>query len=289
MILKAMAKINLSLDVLKKREDGYHELRMIMQTINLYDELTIQKTDTEGIALSCSESWLPCNEQNLVYRAAKLLFDTCHINGGVSIKLQKNIPVAAGMAGGSSDAAAALVGINELFKLGLSKDDLRKYGVKLGADVPYCIEGGTVLSEGIGEILTPLKKTPQCYVAVAKPDIAVSTKYVYDNLHANTLKYHPDVDGMIQAIEGEDLRAVADKMGNVLETVTVKKYPQLDLMKRELIENGALGALMSGSGPTVFGIFDNQQTAQNAYNRLCELNMVKQGCVTTLTDRNCVR
>ena len=288
MKIKAMAKINLSLDVLRKREDGYHELRMIMQTINLYDELTIEKTEKKEIKIVCDQKWLPCDEHNLIYKAAKLLYDAYDIDMGVSINLKKNIPVAAGMAGGSSDAAATLVGMNALFGLGLTTENLQKIGVKIGADVPYCIEGGTVLSEGIGEVLTPLEKSPNCYVVVAKPGISVSTKYVYENLHANTLKYHPDVDGMIQAIENEDINAVADKMGNVLETVTVQKYPMLEEMKKSLIKNGALGALMSGSGPTVFGLFTDEKTAQNAFEQLKKSGMVKQGCVTTMTEKNCV-
>ena len=288
MKIKAMAKINLSLDVLRRREDGYHELRMIMQTINLYDELTITKTKQTGIKLSCDQKWLPCDEHNLIYKAAKLLYDICDIDTGVSIDLKKNIPIAAGMAGGSSDAAATLVGMNALFSLGLTTKELQKLGVKIGADVPYCIEGGTVLSEGIGEILTPVSKMPSCYVVIAKPHISVSTKYVYENLHANTLTYHPDVDGMIKAIEQEDMEQMADKLGNVLETVTVNKYPELEKMKDCLRQNGALGALMSGSGPTIFGLFKEKDTAQKAFDTLQATGMVKQGCVTTMTDKNCV-
>lgn len=288
MRIKAYAKINLSLDVLRKREDGYHELRMIMQTVDLYDELFIEKIPQKKIILDCDKKWLPCDERNLIYRAAQLLYSKKDIKEGVHISLKKNIPTAAGMAGGSSDAAATLVGMNELFQLGCHKTELRSMGVTLGADVPYCISGGTVLSEGIGEILTPLPKTPDGYIVIAKPDLSVSTRYVYENLHADTLTFHPDVDGMINAVNANDLQMIAEKMGNVLESVTIKKYPLLEEMKKELVRQGALGAMMSGSGPTIFGLFADKNTAIQALNKLEQKKMVKQGCVTVMTDSNCV-
>ena len=203
--LKAMAKINLGLDVVRKREDGYHEVRMIMQTIRMYDQIQLTMTDVPGIQVKTNLFYLPVNEDNLVYRAAKLLMDEFQITKGVAIDLHKFIPVAAGMAGGSSDAAAVLVGMNKMFRLGLSREELVKRGVTLGADIPYCIMRGTALAEGIGEKLTRLAPTPACHVLIAKPGIHVSTKFVYTNLKAGELKVHPDIDGQIQALEKRDL------------------------------------------------------------------------------------
>ena len=236
--LKALAKINLGLDVLRRREDGYHEVKMIMQTIGLHDDLEIRRTKTPGIQVKTNLYYLPTNENNLVYKAAKLLMDEFDIQDGVSIQLKKRIPVAAGMAGGSSDGAAVLWGINQMYGLGLSRQELMDRGVKLGADVPYCILRGTALSEGIGEVLTSLPPVPQCQVLVAKPGINVSTKFVYENLHANDLRpeQHPDIDGMIRAIKAQDLQGIADKLGNVLETVTVKEYPVIQEIKDKMVE-----------------------------------------------------
>ncbi|ROR23631.1 4-diphosphocytidyl-2-C-methyl-D-erythritol kinase [Mobilisporobacter senegalensis] len=274
--LRAYAKINLGLDVVGKREDGYHEVRMIMQTINLYDQISMKKISDSGIYLKTNLHYLPVNEKNLVYRAAKLLKDEFNIKHGVDIKLDKRIPVAAGMAGGSSDAAAALVGMNKLFNLGLSKKELMERGVKLGADVPYCILRGTALSEGIGEILTPLAPAPECYVLIAKPGINVSTKFVYGNLNITEIKEHPDIDGMIDNISNGDLYGLTNKLGNVLETVTIKEHPVIDTIKQEMIKYGALGSIMSGSGPTVFGLFDNKKKAQEAFYHMKGLDIAKQ-------------
>ena len=265
MNLKALAKINLSLDVVRRREDGYHEVRMIMQTINLYDKLSLKKSSTPGIRLTTNAGFLPTDENNLVYKAAKLLMDEFQVEEGIDIYLQKFIPVAAGMAGGSSDAAAVLFGVNRLFQLGLSKKELMKRGVKIGADVPYCIMRGTALAEGIGEKLTPLNPPPHCYVLIAKPNISVSTKFVYENLNANQLKVHPDIDGMIEEINNNNLYGVAEKMGNVLETVTIKEYPIIEEIKNVMKEKGAVNAMMSGSGPTVFGLFETKEQAEEAY------------------------
>ena len=220
--------------------------------------------------MSTNLAFLPTNENNLVYKAAALLKEEFDIGDGIDVKLHKHIPVAAGMAGGSTDAAAVLYGMNRIFDLGLSKEDLMTRGVKLGADVPYCILRGTALSEGIGEVLTKLPAVPQCQVLVAKPGINVSTKFVYENLHANDLRpeQHPDIDGMIRAIKAQDLQGIADKLGNVLETVTVKEYPVIQEIKDKMLEFGAIGSLMSGSGPTVFGLFTNPKAAQQAYEEL---------------------
>lgn len=262
---KAYAKINLGLDVLGKRADGYHELKMIMQTINLYDQLTFRKTNEPGVTLNVNLSTLPCNENNLVVKAARAMIDAYQIQQGVQISLAKHIPIAAGMAGGSADAAATLKGMNELFDCGATADELMKLGVKLGADIPYCILEGTALSEGIGEILTPLPAMPSCHILIVKPNINVSTKYVYQNLHLDNSTIHPDVDGMVTAIEHGDLSGIISRLGNVLETVTVPKYPKVAEIKKEMIRLGALGTLMSGSGPTVFGVFKSYSIAKRCY------------------------
>lgn len=267
--LKAYGKINLGLDVLRKREDGYHEVRMIMQTVGLYDRIDIIYRDEPGIEVETNLYYLPNNENNLVYKAADLLLKEFHIPHGVQIKLKKFIPVAAGMAGGSSDAAAVLFGVNKMFALGLTQEELMRRGVKIGADVPYCVMRGTALAEGIGEQLTPLPPMPQCQVLIAKPGISVSTKFVYDNLHANDLRpeQHPDIDGMIDAIKERDIHQLAARFGNgnVLETVTIKEYPVIEQIKDVMKEYGAVGAMMSGSGPTVFGLFTSPRAAEEAH------------------------
>lgn len=265
---KAYAKINLGLDVIRRREDGYHEVKMIMQTIDLYDILTFYPKEEPGIEVTTNKEELPGDESNLIYKAAKLLTEEHSLAQGIRIELQKNIPMAAGMAGGSTDAAAVFHGMNELFALGMSEEEMCRLGVRIGADVPYCIQGGTALSEGIGEILTKLRDVPDFHLLIAKPDINVSTKYVYENLHANELKVHPDIDGMKTALEQGNLQGIVSRMENVLETVTAKKYPVIEELKEFMIENGAWNALMSGSGPTVFGIFRTEETARAAYDAL---------------------
>lgn len=268
--LKAYGKINLGLDVLRRREDGYHEVRMIMQTVGLYDRLDLIYREEPGIKVETNLYYLPSNENNLVYQAAKLLMDEFGVKQGIHIKLKKFIPVAAGMAGGSSDAAAVLFGVNKMFGLGLTQRQLMERGVKIGADVPYCVMRGTALSEGIGEVLTPLPPMPQCQVLIAKPGISVSTKFVYENLRANELRpeQHPDIDGMADAIRQGDICKVAGCLGNVLETVTIAAYPVVGQIKEVMLDRGAAGSLMSGSGPTVFGLFTNPRAAANAYEYL---------------------
>lgn len=280
MRLKAYGKINLGLDVVRKREDGYHEVKMIMQNVGIYDRLEFEKTNNGKIEISTNLSFLPVDQDNLIYKAAKLMMDTYNIKEGVSIKLEKHIPVSAGMAGGSSDAAATMVGLNNMFKLGLSVAELQKLGVKLGADIPYCIMRGTALSEGIGEILTPLPPMMKCPIIIAKPAISVSTKFVYENLRANELSYHPDIDGMVTAIKNQDLLGITDRMGNVLETVTAVKFPVIEQIKDNLKQNGALNALMSGSGPTVFGIFDDKDRAEFACKELKKTELAKNVFLT---------
>jgi 4-diphosphocytidyl-2-C-methyl-D-erythritol kinase len=263
--LNAMAKINLGLDVTGKRPDGYHELRMVMQMINLYDKIEIIKLETPEIIVETNLSFLPVNENNIVYKATQLLMNKFHLTQGVRIVLEKHIPVAAGMAGGSSDAATVLYGMNKLFSLGMTKNQMMEEGVKLGADVPYCVLRTTALSEGIGEILTTLPPMPKCHIVIAKPGISVSTKAVFGKLRVNEIEKHPDIDGIVEAIKAGSLTDIASRLGNTLEEVTIKDYPVIAQIKEDMIVQGALGALMSGSGPTVFGIFDDEKKAKNAY------------------------
>ena len=280
--LKALAKINLGLDVVRRREDGYHEVRMIMQTIQLYDRLDIKRTQEPGIQIQTYLSFLPVNENNLIYKAAKLLMDEFSITDGVSVKLDKRIPVAAGMAGGSTDAAAMLIGVNRLFSLGLTKRQLMERGVQIGADVPYCIMRGTALAEGIGEALSPLPPMVKCPVLIAKPSISVSTKFVYQNLKLDDTTIHPDIDRLIDDIKAKNLHDIAAHMGNVLETVTIPNYPVIDEIKKHMLSNGALGAMMSGSGPTVFGLFDNEDTAKKAYKAMRSSHLARQVYLTSI-------
>ena len=281
---KAYAKINLGLDVLRRRTDGYHEVKMIMQTVDIWDRLTFTLSGGQEIELSVGDAPLPVGEDNLIYRAAALIRKEKKITRGIKITLEKNIPVAAGMAGGSTDAAAVFHGLNELFGLSMSIDEMKELGVRIGADVPYCIMGGTALSEGIGELLTPLPSPPQCVLAVAKPDIDVSTKFVYENLHANELKVHPDIDGMIEAVRMGDLGGITSRMGNVLETVTVKAYPVIDDIKKMMKTAGAENALMSGSGPTVFGIFKEREAARSVADQMKKQGLASQVFVTKFCD-----
>lgn len=263
--VKAYAKINLGLDVLRRREDGYHEVRMIMQTVSLYDTITIRKTKFDSIALTSNLPYLPTDRRNLVYKAALLFRESFSIHDGLQITLNKRIPVAAGLAGGSTDAAAALWGLNRLFQTGLSAEQLKDYGLRLGADVPFCLMMGTALSEGIGEILTPLPPMPDCSILLVKPDISVSTKYVYENLKLGENIRHPDIPGMINTLNGGNLRDLTLLMDNILESVTIKEYPVIEEIKQKMKEKGALSSLMSGSGPTVFGIYNNRTQAEKAY------------------------
>ena len=269
---KAYAKINLGLDVLRRREDGYHELRMIMQTVGIYDTVTFEKTDKRWeITLRTDNHLLPTDEHNLMVKAAKKMWECYDLPGGLSMTLKKKIPMAAGLAGGSSDAACVIKGISEIYGLGLSTEELCKTGVTIGADVPYCIVGGTCLAEGIGEKLTLIGESlAGTATVIIKPDFDVSTKYVYENLHADTLSYHPDIDAQMKAVGEGDLKGCVSLMGNVLERVSVTKYPEIDEIKEELKQLGAMGAMMSGSGPSVFGIFADRITAEKAAAKLAE-------------------
>ncbi|WP_138302918.1 MULTISPECIES: 4-(cytidine 5'-diphospho)-2-C-methyl-D-erythritol kinase [Eubacteriales] len=280
--LKALGKINLGLDILGRRENGYHDVRMVMQTVYLYDRVTLEKTREPGIEISTNLPYLPVNENNIAYKAAELLRGEFGIREGIRITLEKHIPVAAGMAGGSSNAAAVLFGMNRMFGLGLSEEGLKERGVTLGADVPYCIMRGTVLAEGIGEILTPLPPLPKCYVLIAKPPLSASTRTVYEKIDREGIKSHPDIDGILAGLQEGDLQQVAGSMGNVLEQVMLEEHPVLQRIKDVMIGAGALNAMMSGSGPTVFGIFTSRGRARAAAARLKRQTPVKQAYVTNV-------
>lgn len=276
LVFKAYGKINLGLDVVRRLENGYHEVRMIMQSVKLADIVTMKQISEDKIVVRTDQENLPCDERNLAYKAAKLMKEKYSVQDGVEIFLEKHIPMAAGMAGGSADCAAVLKGMNELFGLGLTLEDMQKTGVKLGADVPYCLMGGCALSEGIGEVLTALKTPPACTVLLAKPDIDVSTKYVYEHLKLDTLERHPDIDGMMQDIEEGNLEKLCGKLENVLESVTGKEYPVIGEIEKIMKDAGAPAAVMSGSGPTVFGIFKGTKAAETAMAGIRERNLAKE-------------
>ncbi len=263
--LKARAKINLTLDVVGKRENGYHELKMIMQTVGLYDEIKIKRIAENEIRLYSNVGWLPTDEKNLAWRAANLMRQEYGIKEGVCITIDKRIPVAAGLAGGSADCAAVLVGMNQLFNLGLSYQKLEQLALTMGTDIPYCVRRGTVLAEGLGEVLTNVRPAcPICHVVLAKLPVGVSTAKVYQNLQWDKIQKHPDTKAMLEAIAEHDIAKIGQLLGNVLEDVTIPMVPKIAEIKQVLLQNGAAGALMSGSGPTVFALFTEKETAKNA-------------------------
>ena len=274
--LKAYGKINLGLDVIRKRPDGYHDLDMIMQMVDVYDDVIIEKKAGEEIVVKADAAVLSNGKDNLAYMAAKMLFDEFGIKSGVEITIHKRIPIAGGMAGGSSDCATTLIGINEMFNLGLSKQQLMERGVKLGADVPYCVLGGTAIARGIGEVLTPLPTPPQCHVIIAKPPISVSTAYVYGHIRPDEITKRPDIEQRTLAIKEQDLNKLSDLLYNVMEEVTVSEYPVIEKLKSIMLENGALNSIMSGSGPTVFGLFDDREKAQAAMKALDSKELTEQ-------------
>lgn len=282
MELKALAKINLGLDVLGRRENGYHDVRMIMQSVYLYDEVKLDQSEEPGIRVRTNLGFLPTGEGNIAYKAAQMLTEEFGIGPGIDISLNKHIPVAAGLAGGSADAAAVLFGLNRMFGLKLSQEELMERGVKLGADVPYCIMRGTVLAEGIGEELTVLPAMPKCTVLIAKPPVSVSTKVVYGALDAREITEHPDIDGIIDGLKEGNLKRIASSMGNVLESVTIPMHPVIEQIKDEMKAAGALNAMMSGSGPTVFGLFENRAAARDAQRRIREKSLTRQVYVTSI-------
>ena len=274
--LKAYGKINLGLDVLGKRDDGYHDLDMIMQSVDLHDVITITKNDSGKITVKSSTSKIPNDKSNLAYRAAKLLMEEFGIKKGVEIEIEKNIPISGGMAGGSADCAAVLKGMNKLFKLKLTEQQLMARGVRLGADVPFCIMGKTARAEGIGEVLTPIKNKIKGYIVLAKPPISVSTGFVYGRIDKVKVKNKPDTEAMIDALEDNDLEMLACNICNVLEEVTIPDYPVVQEIKVMMKKDGALNAMMTGSGPTVFGLFDSKEKAITAIGHLTDSGILEQ-------------
>lgn len=265
---KARAKINLTLDVLFKRPDGYHEVEMVMQTVDLSDFLWFEEREDNQITLSCSVPYIPLDNRNLAYKAADLLRERFGIEKGIHIHIEKKIPVAAGLAGGSSDGAATLRGLNRLWGLGLTLDKLAELGAELGSDVPFCVYGGTAIARGRGEKIARLPTAPPLWVVLVKPPIAVSTADVYGNLKVDEIAWHPDVEAMTRALAAGDPAQIAGRLGNVLETVTFQLHPEVEKLKAQMLKFGALGALMSGSGPTVFGVADRENRAQRICNAL---------------------
>ena len=267
MKIKAYGKVNISLDVVGKREDGYHLLSMIMQNIDLYDEIEVEKQEC-GIILECNKSYVPVDNRNLAYKAAEIFKERYDIVDGVKINIEKNIPVSAGLAGGSTDAAAVLKVMNKLFNVNATEEELMELGLKLGADIPYCIHGGTALCEGIGEIITPIKPFRDKIVVLVKPAFGVSTKEVYKNFNLEKVKQHPKTAEIINAIENDDLNFVASNMKNLLENVTLRKHKILIKIKEEMNACGAINSMMSGSGPTVFAFFDDMLKAQRCFEKM---------------------
>lgn len=267
MKIKAYGKVNISLDVVGKREDGYHLLSMIMQNIDLYDEIEVEKQQC-GITLECNKSYVPVDNRNLAYKAAEIFKERYDIVDGVKINIEKNIPVSAGLAGGSTDAAAVLKVMNELFNVNATEEELMELGLKLGADIPYCIHGGTALCEGIGEIITPIKSFRDKIIVLVKPAFGVSTKEVYKNFNLEKVKQHPRTAEIINAIENDDLNFVASNMKNLLENVTLRKHKILIKIKEEMNACGAINSMMSGSGPTVFAFFDDMLKAQRCFEKM---------------------
>ncbi|WP_176461963.1 4-(cytidine 5'-diphospho)-2-C-methyl-D-erythritol kinase [Anaeromicrobium sediminis] len=264
--VEGRAKINLSLDVLRRREDGYHEVKMIMQQVDLYDEITLKTIDS-GIVLDTNCEFIPTDDKNIAYKAAKMIIDKYNIDKGIKIYIDKNIPVGAGLAGGSTDAAAVLTGLNRLWDLNIPKEELMKMGKEIGADVPFCIMGGAALAEGIGEKLTPIEGLDS-WIILCKPSLSVSTQSVYRNLKVDEIQIHPNTDEILSALKENQVRTVASNLCNVLENVTIEMHPVVKDIKKKMLEYGTLGTLMSGSGPTVFGIFRDYNKAKSAYDNL---------------------
>jgi len=279
MIIKTHPKINISLDVLSKRPDGYHEVRMVMQSLAIYDTVGIELTNGNEISIESNVKYIPNDQSNIAYKAAALFIEYFNIkNTGVKIFIEKNIPVAAGMAGGSCNAAGVLRALNSLTGINCDEKTLMEIGMRIGADVPYCIYGKTALAEGIGEIITPLKSFPETVICLAKPSISVSTAEIFRSLDAKKITAHPDTKGIIAAIEKGDIYSVSRRMFNVLEAITAKKLPVINELKGIMLDYGAMGTIMTGSGPTVFGLFESEAQAKKASEELSK--HVAYTCVT---------
>ena len=277
--VNAHAKINITLDVTGRRENGYHDVKMIMQMIDIYDRVTVSLKD-EGISLKNSVEFLPVDSRNLAYRACELFLKETNIKTGADIYIEKNIPVSAGLAGGSSDAAAVLEAMNVLTKANLSTKKLMEIGLNLGADVPYCLFKKTALAEGLGEKITEIAPLKKSIVCLAKPDYNVNTASVYKEYDLKKNTMHPDTEGAIRAIENNDLKLLGKRMYNVLEEVTGEKYSVIGKIKSIMYDNGSVGAMMSGSGPSVFGFFEDEICARKAK---AEIEKLCSFCTVTHT------
>ena len=287
--LKAYGKINLGLDVIRKRPDGYHDLDMVMQMVDVYDDVILTQIEGKEIVVRTDTAVLSNGTDNLAYMAARMLMDEFGITQGLEITIKKRIPIAGGMAGGSSDCAATLKGVNQMFDLGLSKEELMERGVRLGADVPYCILGGTAIARGIGEILTPLPTPPECHVIIAKPPVSVSTAFVYGNMRPDKIERRPDIEAMVSAIKTQDLYKLAESLYNVMEDITVPQYPIIQEIKTVMLDNGALNSIMSGSGPTVFGLYDDIEKAEQTVELLKAKELTEQLYLTKFIRQELIR
>lgn len=287
--LKAYGKINLGLDVIRKRPDGYHDLDMVMQMVDVYDDVILTQIEGTEIVVRTDTAVLSNGTDNLAYMAARMLMDEFGITQGLEITIKKRIPIAGGMAGGSSDCAATLKGVNQMFDLGLSKEELMERGVRLGADVPYCILGGTAIARGIGEILTPLPTPPECHVIIAKPPVSVSTAFVYGNIRPDKIERRPDIEAMVSAIKTQDLYKLAESLYNVMEDITVPQYPIIQEIKTVMLDNGALNSIMSGSGPTVFGLYDDIEKAEQTVELLKAKELTEQLYLTKFIRQELIR
>ncbi|NLX70458.1 MAG: 4-(cytidine 5'-diphospho)-2-C-methyl-D-erythritol kinase [Clostridiales bacterium] len=269
-VIKAFAKINWALDVVGKRQDGYHNVEMVMQSVNLYDILTIEEKAEDDIEIICNCDCIPLDSNNIAYKSARLIKETYGIVKGVKIDLHKNIPVAAGLAGGSADAAAVFAGLNRMWNLGIKLRELMSVSARIGSDIPFCILGGTALAKGIGDELVSLPPAEGIWMVLVTPDFHVSTAHIYRSLDLSKITVRPCIQGMVECLEKRDLNGIADHMKNVLEQVTLSMYPQINLIKEDMMKQGALGCCMSGSGPTVYGIFPDEDSARKGYNVLKE-------------------
>lgn len=283
--LKARAKINITLDIIGKRDNGYHDVEMIMQTINLFDRLLLRKIKKNKISIKTNLSYLPVDERNLVYKIINYMKETYHIEEGVFVNLYKMIPVAAGLAGGSSDGAQAILGMNQLFDLNLPMDEMLEIGSKFGSDIPYCMIQGTALATGLGEKITLLEDFPEMHVLILKPKFSMSTQVVYQNFELDKVEVHPKTDLLIEAIKNQDRDLICNSLVNVLETVTPKIHPEIDDIKIKVKKLGANGVLMSGSGPTVYALFKNEKTAFNALKQFKKEKTMQFTYLTTIYNR----
>lgn len=283
--LKARAKINITLDIIGKRDNGYHDVEMIMQTIDLFDRLLLRRIKKNKISIKTNLTYLPVDERNLVYKIISYMKETYHIKEGVFVNLYKMIPVAAGLAGGSSDGAQTILGMNKLFNLKLEMEEMLDIGAKFGSDIPYCMIQGCALATGLGEKITLLEDFPDFHVLILKPKFSMSTAVVYQNFKLDQVLVHPETKTVIKAIKEKNTDVICDSLVNVLETVTPKIHPEINEIKEQLKSCGANGVLMSGSGPTVYGLFNDEKTALGALKQFKHKKFMQFAYLTTIYNR----